>query len=121
MIFSCCTHIAAAEFIPIERSKGEVLKFRRNVAHLRSAKDDVEDAATSIEASAFASTSKGARNKVIEPTTSTHPMENLWWDNLNYDVRTGHGSKRILYDLEGWVKQGKLTALMVSDRTTVIP
>lgn len=34
------------------------------------------------------------------------------WDNLCYDVKDKGGSRRLLDDIEGWIKPGTLTALM---------
>lgn len=45
------------------------------------------------------------------------------WKNLNYEVQTGDGPRRLLDNVQGWVKPGTLTALMGSSgagKTTLL-
>ena len=115
MVVSCCAHVAASEYIPMQASKGEVLYFRRGhnpFIHPKKDEEAVDEPGSEL------SSLEGFRNvastEAIRPAVQISPSVTLAWDDLNYEVSSKDGPKRLLHDLEGWVKPGSLTALMVS-------
>ena len=115
MVVSCCAHVAASEYIPMQASKGEVLYFRRGHNPFIHPKKD-EEAVDEPGSELFSL--EGFRNvastEAIRPAVQISPSVTLAWDDLSYEVSSKDGPKRLLHDLEGWVKPGSLTALMVS-------
>ncbi|KAK8085188.1 ABC multidrug transporter [Apiospora hydei] len=119
----CALHLLAAEFIPAERSKGDVLRFQRS-RRRKVVRDDVEGKGTvgfaqdvSKQSSADAVKGSAGAQAILKQSSVFH------WRHLSYDVKIPHGTKRILDDLDGWVKPGTLTALMGvtgSGKTTLL-
>ncbi|KAF1353963.1 ABC-2 type transporter-domain-containing protein [Delphinella strobiligena] len=108
MIGFCVTYLASAEFISAKKSKGEVLVFRRGhtPAVLNNNTGDIE---TSGAGAAVAE--KGSKEKdvseVIQKQTAIFS-----WENVCYDIKIKGEPRRILDNVDGWVKPGTLTALM---------
>ncbi len=42
------------------------------------------------------------------------------WDGVNYDIKIKKEARKLLNDVDGWVKPGTLTALMVRARGFLI-
>lgn len=108
MVFFTITHLATTELISEVKSKGEVLLFRRGQAPRNT--DDVET-----------STSVGAAQKTDESgereTAAIQRQEAIFhWQDVCYDIKIKNEPRRILDHVDGWVKPGTCTALMVSDR-----
>jgi ATP-binding cassette, subfamily G (WHITE), member 2, PDR len=59
----------------------------------------------------FSGNDKGPQSDRDMIGTETHAA-NLLWDGLCYDVKVKDGPKRLLDDVEGWIKPGTLTALI---------
>ena len=104
-------YLLATETILAQQSKGETLIFRRSTKS-RSLHNDTEaqffDNATSVQVSESA-------ESCYEHTGSTNEKAcaaTFLWDRLCYDVKTKDGSRRLLEDVDGWIKPGTLTALM---------
>ncbi|KAF1997403.1 putative multidrug resistance ABC transporter [Amniculicola lignicola CBS 123094] len=99
-------YLAATEFITAKKSKGEVLVFRRGHKILKAGKstDDLENSPTgnpglvTTESNALA---------MIERQTAI-----FQWQNVCYDIKIKSEERRILDNVDGWVKPGTLTALM---------
>ena len=109
MISVCGLYLIATEFVSLRKSKGDVLIFRRGqISHSRRAMD--EEGQCSLEG-VMSQTEVGK-----EDTTPLHVntcAANFLWDDLSYDLKLKNGSRRILDHIEGWIKPGTLTALMV--------
>ncbi len=45
-----------------------------------------------------------------------HRSATLHWRNLCYNIKTKSGTRRILNNIDGWVKPGTMTALMVCQK-----
>lgn len=105
------TYLIATEYISEKRSKGEVLVFRRGYVPNTSTRDDVETAARGQRGSIVGS--PGAAGSITKQTSVFH------WQNLCYDIKTAGGPKRLLDRVDGWIKPGTLTALMVSPRLSL--
>ncbi|TGO64532.1 hypothetical protein BOTNAR_0087g00120 [Botryotinia narcissicola] len=112
-VFLCGLYILATEYISAARSKGEVLIFRRGQLPNQISQRDEEDPPL-----------HDTHNNSHTPlTVVTDDADNdndgdgkhaatFIWDELSYDVHTHGTSKKILDNIEGWIKPGTLTALM---------
>ncbi|XDG05108.1 hypothetical protein ABKA04_004723 [Annulohypoxylon sp. FPYF3050] len=115
MIIFCTIHLLAAEYIPARRSKGEVLLFQHG--HIKKHPQRALDAENYVQP-LFAqeiNTQRDREASVLRPgavQTILQQSSVFHWNNLSYEVKTKNGAKRILNDINGWVKPGTLTALM---------
>lgn len=112
MIFLCGMYLVATECISARRSKGEILIFRRG--HLPEQKpSDDEEVHALRERHAPQNTAKEEKSQ-SETTLMTPRTEaaTFLWDKICYDVKVQGGTKRVLDDVEGWIRPGTLTALM---------
>lgn len=101
-------HLVATEYVASERSKGEVLVFTRKAMKKRSKiSSDVETGRPEKPRHA-ANTSSNAENSMEKQTSVFH------WKDVCYDIKIKGEPRRILDHVDGWVKPGTLTALMVS-------
>ncbi|KAH7324462.1 ABC-2 type transporter-domain-containing protein [Stachybotrys elegans] len=116
MVAFCCIHLLATEYIPAQRSKGEVLLFQRN--HQQSQpriRSDSEEAAPSPAfAQEIIKQELPGQDNVQDPALPTlfRHSSVFHWENLSYEVKVKNGTKKILSNINGWVKPGTMTALM---------
>ncbi|KAH7137782.1 ABC-2 type transporter-domain-containing protein [Dactylonectria macrodidyma] len=108
MFFFLATYLVAAELVSEKKSKGEVLVFRRGhkpAVFKEKHNDDPEDIrvgpVTTIDRN------RGNGNGLIEEQKSV-----FHWNNVCYDIQIKGETRRILDNVDGWVKPGTLTALM---------
>jgi ATP-binding cassette, subfamily G (WHITE), member 2, PDR len=114
MVFFCAMYLLATEKIPAHRSKGEVLILRRGTIPKSKLLDDEEAQNLPDHGAMGPSLSENNAQRVEEIPVHGEPYTtNFLWDGLNYDVKVKDGSLRILDSVDGWVKPGTLTALMV--------
>ncbi|KAK1972213.1 multidrug resistance protein CDR1 [Colletotrichum sublineola] len=112
-------YFLATEYVSAKKSKGEVLVFRRDVYVPKKSKDDLE-ASVSGPSTIVEKGGKGAsaNEGTIQASTSI-----FHWSNVCYDVSIKNDTRRILEHVDGWVKPGTLTALMVvsgAGKTTLL-
>jgi ATP-binding cassette subfamily G (WHITE) protein 2 (PDR) len=113
LIFFMCTYLVATEYISAKKSKGEVLVFRRGHAPASLTKttpDDIEaagDGAHNVTEKNSRSASPDASAIIQKQTAIFH------WQDVCYDIKIKGEPRRILDHVDGWVKPGTLTALMV--------
>jgi hypothetical protein len=111
MIFGCAVYLLATEFISAKKSKGEVLLFRRGrVPDLVQTADEeanVDDRVNTETVLSREKTVPDAPASIQKQTAVFH------WDGVSYDIKIKGGPRRLLNDVDGWVKPGTLTALMV--------
>lgn len=109
LFFFMVCHLVAAEYVASERSKGEVLVFSRKAMQQRRTTKgcDIEGQAAHSKPAMEQRQEKGNTN--IETQTSV-----FHWSDVCYDVKVKGENRRILDHVDGWVKPGTLTALMVS-------
>jgi ATP-binding cassette, subfamily G (WHITE), member 2, PDR len=111
MIFGCAIYLLATEYISAKKSKGEVLLFRRGrVPELGPQADEesnVDDRINTETVLAREKTVPDAPASIQKQTAVFH------WNSVNYDIKIKGGSRRLLDNVDGWVKPGTLTALMV--------
>ena len=115
MIVVTALHLLTTELISSERSKGEVLIFtRRALKRLhRTVATDTEKGPGNSPAQKnyqIESDSDG----VVEVDRQTAVFH---WRDVCYDIKIKGEDRRILDHVDGWVKPGTLTALMVSPIT----
>jgi ATP-binding cassette subfamily G (WHITE) protein 2 (PDR) len=94
--------------ITAQKSKGEVLVYQRGAipADMETHKDDIE---TGFNPEKSDSASRD-RKEVVNIRKQTSIVS---WKDVNYDIKIKGEERRILDNVDGWVKPGTLTALMV--------
>lgn len=111
----CAFHLLAAQYIPAQRSKGDTLQFRWQDARRRPVSPDRENAAPMGSAQDL--TNHRGRSERGHDKSETETIQKqtsvFHWSSLSYEVKVRDGPKRILSNIDGWVKPGTLTALMV--------
>ena len=104
-------YLTATEYISAQKSKGEVLLFRRGMVPDAGKDDDAEakgdDRPTAQDIVASKTLSAGEVPTSIQKQTAV-----FHWQAVNYDIKVKEGPRRLLEDMDGWVKPGTLTALM---------
>lgn len=107
MIGLCATYLVATEFITAKKSKGEVLLFpRRHTSAILKPRPGDEESVTAA-ATRAEKTNKDLQAVIKEQTAIFH------WEDVCYDIKIKGEPRRILDHVDGWVKPGTLTALMV--------
>jgi ATP-binding cassette subfamily G (WHITE) protein 2 (PDR) len=108
--------LLTSEYITAKKSKGEILVFQRGhipKALLGKSSEDVESQATKSDGKAdLAREVTGAGRAdagIIQRQTAVFS-----WKDVVYDIKIKGEPRRILDHVDGWVKPGTLTALMVS-------
>ncbi|KAJ9143354.1 ABC transporter CDR4 [Pleurostoma richardsiae] len=107
--FNHLVYFIASEYITAKKSKGEVLVFRRGFVppSLTKGGSDIEKSLSGpvpvVDKQGYLSSSEGA----FRGSTSV-----FHWSNVCYDIKTKGHPRRILDNVDGWVKPGTLTALM---------
>ncbi|KAJ5626294.1 hypothetical protein N7510_002603 [Penicillium lagena] len=106
MIFFNAIYLMATEFISSDKSKAEALVFRPGHApkHLQvgqDAEDGVMEPPNKLEVQHTNDTIRLPQQKDV-----------FSWKALNYDIPVKEGTRRLLDNVNGWVKPGTLTALM---------
>lgn len=110
MVFGCAVYLVATERIAAKKSRGEILIFQRDRMPLLRSKTDEE-----INADDRVGT-----DILTKDETTHHPTGGLQeqtavfqWNDITYDIKVKKETRRLLDRVDGWVKPGTLTALMV--------
>ena len=116
-------HLIATQYFPAQRPRGEVLLFRRrSPKRIEKVKDEEMGQPIGSANTIYSGNSLHKQVSFRKPTGSQDNKENILgtedhatfhWSNINYTVKTKNGLRHILNGVEGWVKPGTLTALMV--------
>ena len=94
LVFFFSTYVAAAEFVRADKSKGEVLVFRRG--HEAAVDQSVVD-----------------EKDTAKKTSMKHKDGGVFhWRDVCYDITLAGKNRRLLDHVDGWVKPGTLTVLM---------
>ncbi|KAI5860920.1 ABC-2 type transporter-domain-containing protein [Durotheca rogersii] len=107
------TYLVAAELVSAKKSKGEVLVFRRGYkpAQFKEKKGDAEEGegprVGPIVTNASRAHGAGKEAGMLQEQTSV-----FHWNDVCYDIKIKGEPRRILDNVDGWVKPGTLTALM---------
>lgn len=116
MVALMCVYLGATELISAKKSKGEVLVFQRGkMPKELKAKNKNKDVESGNE--------KGPTQAEELAPTETHANVGaiikrqtaiFHWQDVCYDIKIKKEPRRLLDHVDGWVKPGTLTALMVS-------
>lgn len=110
MLFFTTTYLAASEIVTAKRPKGEVLLFRRGHGPTSKVNPDLENSSHSLNRNEpMVEVAPQQLSGTIQKQTSI-----FQWKNICYDIQIKKEERRILDRVDGWVKPGTLTALMVS-------
>lgn len=110
MILGLAAHLITTEYISAKRSKGEVLLFPRSKVPEFKAREDEEagaDDRATADMVAVTKTTTEVPPSIQKQTAIFH------WSDVNYDIMIKKEPRRLLDQVDGWVKPGTLTALMV--------
>lgn len=110
MIFFMITYLISAELVQAKKSKGEVLVFQRGhipAALAKNTPDDMEAAAGRPAAVEKRAAEEQDVSQIIQKQTAI-----FHWEDVCYDIKIKGNPRRILDNVDGWVKPGTLTALM---------
>ena len=111
MVGCCAMYLVATEYVSSARSKGEVLLFRRGhtpaIGKEMDEEGNVDDRPTAQGTIAEKTLSGGDVPPSIQKQTAI-----FHWQAVNYDIKIKSEPRRLLDDVDGWVKPGTLTALM---------
>ncbi|GAB1193523.1 hypothetical protein APSETT444_002744 [Aspergillus pseudonomiae] len=110
-IFLALCQIIATELVASERSKGEVLVFRRGSSQKARTKQYQHDE----ERTQAPIIQNEKHSEGLDSTIGVEKQTSIFhWENVCYDVKIKSETRRILDHVDGWIKPGTLTALMVS-------
>ncbi|KAF2834669.1 ABC transporter CDR4 [Patellaria atrata CBS 101060] len=105
LLFSIA-HLISSENILFKRQVSGVLKFPRSRRPIKRSMSDEE-----ARFSARSYMTSPATKKGMVPETPRH-KHILHWKDLAYEIPVAGRNKKILDEIEGWLKPGTLTALM---------
>ncbi|KAB8070348.1 ABC-2 type transporter-domain-containing protein [Aspergillus leporis] len=119
-VFLTVCQVIATELVASERSKGEVLVFRRGSSQKARTKEcEQDEERTQAPVVQNEKYTEGPSSLAgVEKQTST-----FHWEDVCYDVKIKSETRRILDNVDGWIKPGTLTALMGSSgagKTTLL-
>jgi len=104
----CAAHLYVSEVVAAARSKGEVLVFKRGALKQQQNRKPVADEEDQA----------GGQREIIEKedvavqANVAKQTSILHWKNVSYTIKSGGEERKILDNVDGWVKPGQLTALM---------
>ena len=116
MIGLCILYLVATETVTAKKSKGEVLLFRRGhkPAFLKEKASDTESQSSDPNLAAL--TRKQTMDEELTRQVSAVIQKQtaiFQWKDVCYDIKIKGKPRRILDHVDGWVKPGTMTALMV--------
>lgn len=116
LVFFLASTLITSEIVASARSKGEVLVFPRGglPASLKRKRDSDIENPNKLNGEDWGRPPASAPPKIPEQTSVFH------WRNVCYDVQIKSETRRILDHVDGWIKPGTLTALMVSDQPSTL-
>jgi ATP-binding cassette subfamily G (WHITE) protein 2 (PDR) len=114
LVFFFALHLIGTEYVAGERSKGEVLVFTHAALKKRLQRVVAKDIeADAPDAPSPTPTVNGSTNG-FKRETNGDDSSIFHWQNVCYDIQIKGEARRILDQVDGWIKPGTLTALMVS-------
>ncbi|KKK14331.1 multidrug resistance protein [Aspergillus ochraceoroseus] len=107
MVFFAFIYLYATEYISEQKSKGEVLLFRRGrQPNLAAGESDPESPSQPSSGAKTEESTPRISAKIQRQTATFH------WEDVCYDIKIKKEPRRILDNVDGWVKPGTCTALM---------
>ncbi|TVY84383.1 ZEB2-regulated ABC transporter [Lachnellula suecica] len=123
-IIMCAFHLLAAQYIPAQRSKGDMISFQR---HNRKRRVPL-DSENAIPLTYFRDPSgqvrepKSLQGQAESTPTAIQKQSSIFhWKNLSYEINPHKGTKKILNGIDGWgvTGAGKTTLLdVLADRAS---
>lgn len=112
-VFGLAVYLLSTEYISAKKSKGEVLLFPRGkVPELSSSANDEEGSPDDrIDANTLEAVGTNAQHGEAPPSIQRQTAV-FQWQSVNYDIKIKKEPRKLLDDVDGWVKPGTLTALM---------
>lgn len=113
------TYVVATEFISAKKSKGEVLLFRIGYRpqFLKEKSDCNEESSRNSVTRTPVVTENDEKGEPAAAAAACPTIEKqtavFQWQDVCYDIKIKGEPRRILDHVDGWVKPGTLTALMV--------
>lgn len=106
-------YFLATDKIQAAKSKGEVLVFRRGyIKTAGKSEEDLEEKVSQGSIGTSAALGKTAPDQ--NAIAAIHRQTKIFhWQDLCYDIKIKGNPRRLLDNVDGWVKPGTLTALMV--------
>ncbi|KAK2797837.1 ABC multidrug transporter mdr3 [Emmonsiellopsis sp. PD_5] len=112
-VFFLIVYIVAAEKVNAKPSKGEVLVYRRGKMPPELRQKQNKKSGTDLEAAEAAHERQRIEQNRLEQIASLVKQTSIFhWENVCYDIKIKGQTRRILDQVDGWVKPGTLTALM---------
>lgn len=105
MAFFMAAYLLVMTHISMEKMNGEILLFQRGHKPLHKRQKHLE-----IYSSTDAHRYGGNGDPITKIQRQTSTFQ---WKDICLDIKTRDGTRRILDHVDGWVKPGTLTALMV--------
>ena len=125
MLFNYCAYFLASEYVSAKKSKGEVLVFRRRFVPKATASATSSSEAIQDEEKSGLGGTAPAQAVLLEKPGNRYADDTkgggggvqgskgvFHWSNVCYDIQIKGKTRRILNNIDGWVKPGTLTALM---------
>lgn len=103
-------HLVMSELVASARSKGEVLVFTRSKIRSKSqyqGSDEETGAGSAHKDDRTVDSSDNSKHDVQKHASIYH------WEAVNFEVQIKSETRKILDSVDGWIKPGTLTALMV--------
>lgn len=107
--FGLIVYLASTEFISAKKSKGEVLIFRRG--HVPNIESNLDEESKAEDRPGLVLSRE--RTVPDAPPSIQKQTAVFHWSSVNFDIKVKGGERKLLDDVDGWVKPGTLTALMV--------
>ncbi|KAI9151516.1 ABC multidrug transporter atrG [Paramyrothecium foliicola] len=110
MAVFCIVHLLAVQYIPAQKSRGEVLLFKKT-PHKDKIDTETGDTESFVQSLV---THKNVMDTHIltNPSLGRTSTPVLHWSRLTYDIKVGKDTRRILNKADGWLQPGSLTVLM---------
>jgi hypothetical protein len=116
MIALLVAYLVATETVSAKKSKGEILLFRRGQKPAFLS-EKVSDDESGKQDTAIALERQQTRDEELTRQVSAVIQKQtaiFQWKDVCYDIKIKGHPRRILDHVDGWVKPGTMTALMVS-------
>lgn len=113
-LFNHLIYFLASEYVSAKKSKGEILVFRRGSVpkHATKGAHDLEAHSVSGPVATILETPGGYEVGNARAGGFQGSMSVFHWRNVCYDIKIKNKPRRILENVDGWVKPSTLTALM---------
>lgn len=112
MILGCSIYLLATEYITEQKPKGEILLFQRGGIPRNRPQDEESVCNGNFETTSVVVAEPTCKGRV--DITFRPEQESVFhWEDVSFDIGTKDKTKRILQGVDGWIRPGSLTALMV--------